>query len=188
MPVVVHSSRFEHKAIGPRHAAQQFKISSAWALLAGSLALGGIGILLLKMDIGFLLKDMSDAWLGDHTRLDRYGLALFSLVFHAIFSLGGLVLLYGAITLLTEPCRLQLNGKGQLIVRCLLWRERIAIESIKSVELERLQDADLSWSTVISIKYEFGKLVLPLFKGYEKFAKELRAVCPEIEFINIIGQ
>ena len=96
MPVLVHSSRFEHEAISPHRPAEQFKISNALALLVGFLVMGTVGVLWLVMDLGFLLMALSDAWWGDFTLQQRYGLALLAFIFLALHSFGGVVFVAAA--------------------------------------------------------------------------------------------
>jgi hypothetical protein len=116
MSMTVHALRFEHEAIDPHHTAQQFKISSAWALLVGSLILGIIGVLWFMMDLGLLLVLMLDAWFGDYTLLQRYGITLFLSAFFALHICGGIMFLGGAIESWCSPYRLIVDGNGQLII------------------------------------------------------------------------
>ena len=149
-----------------------------------SLVFGIAGLLWLIFDISSYHEAISDVLSDDITTQKRWG-ALSGCIFLLVHSLGGIVALYAAIAVLTEPYGLVLNRNGQVIVRSLLWRRRIAINSIQSIELERRQDSDLVWSSYVCIQHDLGQLALPIFKGYETFADKLRCVYPAIEIINI---
>ena len=181
MSVLVHSSRFEQEAISPHHTAQQFKISSAWALFVGSLALGIVGFFWFVLDVGFSLEAMSDALWGDLTLEGRWS-ASFGSVFLLIHSAGGIIFLLGAIEIWCSPYRLIFDGNGQLIILSLPGHKRIAVEDIQTVELKQKDDETVP--SGIRLQHADGEVILPLFKGHEKFVNKLKNVYPAIEIIN----
>jgi hypothetical protein len=180
----MYSTKLEQRSNNSSHHVGQFKIRNKYALSVWSLAFGTAGGLWLGVDLSFSHEAISNALWGDLTSQQKWG-ALFDCMFFLIHGVGGIVFLSGAIAALTDPYGLVLNRNGQVIVRSLLWRRRIAIKSVQSIELERRQDPDLSWSSYVCIQHDRGQLALPLFKGHEKFAQQLRTVCPAIEIINI---
>jgi hypothetical protein len=183
MQMLVHSSRFEHKAINPHHPAEQFKISSAWVLPLYSVACCCIGALWFAIDLGLCLHAVADALWGDLTLAARWW-ALFGSVFFLVHSVGGIAFLSVAIEFWREPHRLIIDGNGQLIIQNLIGRKRIAVENIQTVELELGQRYDETVSPGIRLLHSEGKVNLPLFKEHEKFLNNLKTTCPAIKIIS----
>jgi len=185
---VVHPLRSDPYAVHLQFAAEQFKIHSPWAMVAGSIVAGILGITWLMMDLVAFLGGMSEIWLGDITHSQKLGAALFWAVWIALHCVGGIMFLRMAMEACRNPYKLTLDGDGHVIAHSLTGQRRIRLDSIKSIGVNLEKNCDETVEPGIRIQHLGGEVKLALFKGHERFVNRLKSACPAIGvYINGIG-